>query len=100
MRQTLTLARALDEHHKKGGARPSNILFPLARPASAAFAALKDAVAAAEPLTPYDESAGETIMVSDASASAVAAFLVQDGRLVALYSKPLTEIQARWPAFD
>lgn len=61
---------------------------------------MKEAVVAAEELAPFDEEADETVLVTDASAHAVAGFLLQRGRLVALHSRPLTEVQARWPAFD
>lgn len=98
LRRAIKTARAMDKE-RKGGARPSNVLFPLEGAEAAAFTALIEAVVEAPPLIPFDKDAPSTV-VSDASACAIAAYLIQNGRIVALFSKPLTEVQARWKAFD
>lgn len=80
LRHTITLARKLDEQHVKGGRRPSAVLFPLASAASRAFAVVKELVANAEDIVPFNERACDTVLVSDASANAIAGYLIQDGR--------------------
>lgn len=61
LRKTLTVARALDAHHIKGGGRPSRVVFPLAPAARRSFEELKRMVATAEDLAPFDELAADTV---------------------------------------
>lgn len=99
LRKIITLGRRLDKTKMRGGKRPSHILFPLDEEASRSWDLALEAVTSAEPLSPFNPTADVTL-VTDASAVALAGYLLQDGKLVGLFSKALSETQARYAAFE
>lgn len=88
---------------RRGGARPSNLCFPLQAEEKRAFMDLKSSMECPSFLKTFDPDR-RTLIVSDASQAAVAAVLYQlheDGpHVVAFFSKALQEAQSRWKVFD
>lgn len=99
LRKIITLGRRLDKTKLRGGKRPSNSLFPLDAEASRSWDLALEAVTSAEPLSPFDPAADVTL-VTDASAVALAGYLLQNGKLIGLFSRALSETQARYAAFE
>lgn len=99
LRQVLKKARSLDRRARRGGRRPSAVLFPLHSEALAAFWDLQKEMTSPRRLAPFREGV-PPIVVSDACQFGVAATLYQEGRLVATWSAALSETQGRWKVFD
>lgn len=99
LRELLRQARALDRRSRKGGRRPSSILFPLSGAALWSFRDLCAEMSSPRTLAPFRPDV-TPFVVSDASQYGVAATLYQESRLVATWSKALSDAQSRWRVFD
>lgn len=99
LRALLDKAKVLDHKHKRGGRRPSSVLFPLVGEALLAFQDLQSEMVSPRVLAPFRP--GEPVtLVSDASQFGVAAVLYQDDKLVAAWSATVSEAKTRWRVFD
>lgn len=99
LRAALHMAKKLDKHHKRGGRRPSSILFPLTGEALMAFEDIRSEMQQPTLLAPFRPDV-LPVVVSDASQLGVAAALYQEGKLVSVWSSTVAEARSRWKVFD